>query len=95
MGHCPLKMIQLIGRAKRTPTLGCSIEISRDIYKYVGRSVGRSVCLSCPKMRRRNYVAQMRACSKSDLGGYNRPMTPVYSFRLYARVALALMKKKK
>ena len=26
------------------------------------------VCLSCPKMRRRNYV---RACSKSVLGGKN------------------------
>ena len=28
-----------------------------------------SVCLSCPNMRRRNYVAQTRACSKSVLGG--------------------------
>ena len=27
-----------------------------------------SVCMSCPKMRRRNYV---RACSKSVLGGKN------------------------
>ena len=32
--------------SEASPTLGCSIEISRDIY------VGRSVCLSCPKMRR-------------------------------------------
>ena len=47
-------------RAKRaSPTLSCSIEISRDIM---------SVCLSSPKMRRRNYV---RACSKSVLGGKN------------------------
>ena len=30
-------------------------------------------------MRRRNYEAQTRACSNSDLGGYNRPMTPVLS----------------
>ena len=37
--------------------MGCSIEISCDIYM--------SVCLSCPKMRRQNYV---RACSKSVLG---------------------------
>ena len=28
-----------------------------------------SVCLSCPKMHRRKYVAQIRACSKLDLGG--------------------------
>ena len=28
-----------------SPTLGCSIEISRDIYV----SVGQSGCLSCPK----------------------------------------------
>ena len=28
-----------------------------------------SVCLSCPKMCRRKYVAQTRACSKSDLSG--------------------------
>ena len=54
-----------------SPTLGCSIEISRDIYicVCVGQSVGRSVRLSCPKMRRRNYMSQMHACSKSDLGG--------------------------
>ena len=43
--------------SEASPTLGCSIEISRDIYM--------SVCLSCPIMRRRNYV---RACSKSVLG---------------------------
>ena len=64
-----IKMIQLIGRAKQAPILGCSIEISRDMYTLVGRSVGQSVCLSCPKMRRRNNVAQTHACSKSDLGG--------------------------
>ena len=48
--------------SEASPTLGCSIEISRDIYIYM------SVYLSCPKMRRRNYV---RACSKSVLGGKN------------------------
>ena len=44
--------------SEANPTLGCSIKIS----------VCRYVCLSCPKMRRRNYV---RACSKSVLGGKN------------------------
>ena len=39
--------------SEASPTLGCSIEIS----------VCRYVCLSCPKMRRRNYVAQTRAYS--------------------------------
>ena len=34
--------------SEASPPLGCSIEISRDIYIYM------SVCLSCPKMRRRN-----------------------------------------
>ena len=47
--------------SEASPTLGCSIEISRDISIL-------SVYLSCPKMRRRNYV---RACSKSVLGGKN------------------------
>ena len=46
--------------SEASPTLGCSIEISGDIYV--------SVCLSCTKMRRWNYV---RACSKSFLGGKN------------------------
>ena len=41
------------------------------------RYVGTYVCLSCPKMRRRNYVAQTHACSKSVLGGRIRPVTPV------------------
>ena len=57
----------LIGRAKRAPTLGCSIEISRDIYM----SVCMSVCLQKirVKIRGQNYVCQTRACSKSVLGG--------------------------
>ena len=37
-------------------------------YRY-NMCVSQSVCLSCPKMRRRNYLAQTRSCSKSDLGG--------------------------
>ena len=41
---CVCVYIGLIGRAKRAPTLGCSIEISRDIY------VGMSVCLSYVKL---------------------------------------------
>ena len=44
--------------SEASPTQGCSIEISRDIIM--------SVCLSCTKMRRRNYV---RACSKPFGGG--------------------------
>ena len=51
-----------------SPTLGYSIEISRDICRYV--------CLSWSKKRRRKY-GQMRACSKSVLGGKIRPVTPV------------------
>ena len=55
-----------------SPTLGCSIEISRDIYIYI--YICRYVCLSWSKKRRRNYVGQMRACSKSVLGGKIRPV---------------------
>ena len=55
--------------SEASPTLGCSIEISRDICRYV--------CLSWSKKRRRNYVGQTRACSKSVLGGKIRPVTPI------------------
>ena len=44
--------------SEASPTPVCSIEISGDIHM----SVGRSVCRSCTKMRRQNYL---RACSKS------------------------------
>ena len=59
--------------SEASPTLGCSIEISRDIYMYVGRYV----CLSWSKKRRRKYVGQTRACSKSVLCGKIRPVPPV------------------
>ena len=35
------------------------------------------MCLSWSKKRRRNYVGQTRACSKSVLGGKILPVTPV------------------
>ena len=54
--------------SEASPTLGCSIEISRDICRYVCRG---------PKKRRRNYVGQTRACSKSVLGGKILPVTPI------------------
>ena len=40
-------------------------------------SVCRYVCLSWSKKRRRKYVGQTRACSKSVLCGKIRPVTPV------------------
>ena len=64
---------QRIWASEASPTLGCSIEISRDILCYVGMSV----CLSWSKKRRRKYVCQTRACSKSVLCGKIRPVTPV------------------
>ena len=42
------------------------------------------------KMHGQNYVAQIRACLKSVLGGKNT----YYSFQLYARAALASMDNK-
>ena len=77
-GHC-------YWASEASPTLGCSIEISRDIYMSVGRSVGRSVCLSWSKKRRRNYVGQ-RAHAQSQFWAVKSD--PYYSFRLYARAAL-------
>ena len=44
----------IIGRAKRAPHWGVQSRFHMD-----------DICLSCTKMRRRNYV---RACSKSVLG---------------------------
>ena len=59
--------------SEASPTLGCSIEISRDICMYICIYV----CLSWSKKRRRNYVGQTRACSKSVLDGKIRPVPPV------------------
>ena len=56
--------------SEASPTLGCSIEISRDIYIYM-----LSVCLVCQITW--NHVNQTRACSKSVLGGKIRPVTPI------------------
>ena len=63
---CPVMgtIFLVIGRAKRAPHWGVQSKF-RVIYMW---SVGWSVCLSCTKMRRQNYV---RACSKSFFGGKN------------------------
>ena len=60
----------IIGRAKRAPHWGVQSRF-RVIY------VGMYVCLSWSKKRRRNYVGQTRACSKSVLGGKIPPVTPI------------------
>ena len=62
--------IIIIGRAKRAPHWGVQSRF-RVIYilcLYVCRG---------PKKRRRNYVGQTRACSKSVLGGKILPVTPI------------------
>ena len=56
--------------SEASPTLGCSIEISSDF-------IFLCVCLSWSKKRWRNYMGQMRAYSKSVLGGKIRTVTPV------------------
>ena len=61
----------VVGRAKRAPHWGVQSRF-RVIY------VGIYVCLSWSKKRRRNYVGQTRACSKSVLGGKILPVTPVF-----------------
>ena len=60
--------------SEASPTLGCSIEISRDIYIYIYIYM-LSVCLVCQITW--NHVNQTRACSKSVLGGKIRPVTPI------------------
>ena len=57
--------------SEASPTLGCSIEISRDIY------VGMYVCMSVVCQITWNHVNQTHACSKSVLGRKIRPVTPV------------------
>ena len=69
-------MLRNIGNwaSEASPTLGCSIEISCDIYVYMyvcQFSRKTHTKKTYAKMRGRNYVAQTRACSKSDLGGYS------------------------
>ena len=54
--------------SEASPTLGCSIEISRDIY---------IICVSVVCQITWNHVNQTRACSKSVLGGKTRPVTPI------------------
>ena len=58
--------------SEASPTLGCSIEISRDIYIYI--------CVSVVCQITWNHVNQTRACSKSVLGGKIRPVTLVLFF---------------
>ena len=71
--------------SEASPTLGCSIEISRDIH----------MCVSIVCQIMWNHVNQTRASSKSVLGGKIRPVTPpYYSFQLYARAALVWKEEK-
>ena len=57
--------------SETSPTLGCSIEILRDICQYVGLSMtvyGKPIQKkSYAKIRGWNYMVQTRACSKSVL----------------------------
>ena len=64
--------VTVIGRAKRAPHWGV-----QSRFRVVCRSVCMYVCLSWSKKRRRKYVGQTRACSKSVLCGKIRPVTPV------------------
>ena len=60
--------------SEASPTLGCSIEISRDIYV--------SVCMCWyAKVRRQNYMAQKCACSKSSFGQL-KPTCETHVFHL-------------
>ena len=70
-GHCSRAGTKSLAETNCADTIRGRILIEGGNYsrKYgICRYVGMSVCLSCPKMRRQNYV---RACSKSVLGGKN------------------------
>ena len=60
--------------SEASPTLGCSIEISRDIYIYIYIYY---ICVSVVCQITWNHVNQTRACSKSVLGAKIRPVTLV------------------
>ena len=80
----PLKC--LIGRAKRAPHWGVQ---SRFLVIYIYLCV----CLSWSKMRTQNYVAK-HAHAQGQFGAVKTAQRhPYYSFRLYARAALAWTKK--
>ena len=55
-----------------SPTLGCSIEISRDTYMYVFDCLWEKQKKLYAKMRGQNYVVQTRACSKIIFGSLKR-----------------------
>ena len=79
--------VVLIGNwaSEASPTLGCSIEISRDWASVASPTMGCSIeisrdiyiCVSVVCQITLNHVNQTRACSKSVLGGKIRPVTPV------------------
>ena len=50
--------------SEASPTLGCSIEILRDICRCVGMYVGLSTKKLYAKMRGRNYVVQTHMLSQ-------------------------------
>ena len=60
--------------SEASPTLGCSIEISRDIYIYM-LSVCRSMSVVCQINCVSGIKCGPRACSKSFLAV--KPVTPV------------------
>ena len=56
--------------SEASPTLGCSIEISRDIYIYIYMlSVCRSMSVVCQINCVGGITCGPRACSKSFFGG--------------------------
>ena len=60
--------------SEASPTLGCSIEISCDIYIYIVYmlSVSRSMSVVCQINCVGGITCGPRACSKSFFGGLNQ-----------------------
>ena len=65
---CALNKKILNWASEASPTLGCSIEISRDIYIYM-LSVCRSMSVVCQINCVGGITCGPRACSKSFFGG--------------------------
>ena len=74
--------------SKASPTLGCLIEISRDIYPFV--CLRKPKCVGGITWPKHAHAQSQFGAVKTDL---QHPC--YYSFRLYARAALAWTKKKR
>ena len=61
--------------SEASPTLGCSIEISRDIYMYVGRYVCMYVCRGPKSVGGNTWAKRAHAQSQYCAGAWLNKLT--------------------